>query len=87
MHENRPVYDKLSVLMNYMHSALHDQTIGFEKVKAKFDGTDGTIDSLKTAVSEQYKDSQFCDEIVSKIAEFLRKPDETVDPERFDVLV
>lgn len=50
MHENRPVYDKLSVLMNYMHSALNDQKTGFEKVKAKFDTMDSSLDSLKMAI-------------------------------------
>jgi hypothetical protein len=71
MHENRPVYDKLSVLMNYMHSALNDQKTGFEKVKAKFDTMDSSLDSLKVAIQEEYERSPFCDEIVTRIAEFL----------------
>ena len=83
MHENRPVYDELASLMNYLHSALHSQAIGLDKVKADFGVIDGSLDKLKTTLSTHYEDSQFCDEIVTRIADFVKKDDDTVDVERF----
>ena len=83
MHENRPVYDELASLMNYLHSALHSQAIGLDKVKADFGVIDGSLDKLKITLSTHYEESQFCDEIVSRIADFVKKDDDTVDVERF----
>jgi hypothetical protein len=89
MRENRPLYNKLDILMKFLFKALVDHA-HLENVKAEMiRGGVLSMDCLKKELREEFKANKACEDIVAKVSEYLTssEQDDNKLEDKFELLL